>query len=78
MMTLFYSCDFRGHTFIYLYGFASLPVCVCVCVCGAGIAWYSVGSDKFHSSQTTIEHNKMKVQVLPALSDNYMYLVSVI
>ena len=63
-------------SFIYM---ALLPfLCVCVCVCGAGIAWYSVGSDKFHSSQTTIEHNKMKVQVLPALSDNYMYLVSVI
>ncbi|MPC15817.1 hypothetical protein E2C01_008620 [Portunus trituberculatus] len=40
----------------------------------AANAWYSVGSDKFHSTQTTIEHSTMKIQVLPALSDNYMYL----
>ncbi|KAJ8923150.1 hypothetical protein NQ315_001704 [Exocentrus adspersus] len=29
-----------------------------------------------HSSQETIQLNKMKVTILPALSDNYMYLIS--
>lgn len=38
-------------------------------------AWYNVGSDKFHSTQTTVDHTTMKIQVLPALSDNYMYLL---
>lgn len=29
-----------------------------------------------HSAQEIIQLNKMKVTILPALSDNYMYLVS--
>ncbi|CAH1100802.1 unnamed protein product [Psylliodes chrysocephalus] len=30
----------------------------------------------FHSSQVTIKLNSMKIQILPALSDNYMYLIT--
>lgn len=29
-----------------------------------------------HSAQEIVQLNKMKVTILPALSDNYMYLVS--
>jgi len=35
----------------------------------------TVGRGKCHSSQVTVDHLNMKVQVLPALSDNYMYLL---
>ncbi|KAK4318225.1 hypothetical protein Pmani_010762 [Petrolisthes manimaculis] len=38
-------------------------------------AWYNVGSGKFHSNQSSVDHANMKVKILPALSDNYMYLV---
>ena len=34
------------------------------------------GLRESHSSQSTVLLNNMKVVVLPALSDNYMYLVS--
>ncbi|XP_071516616.1 hydroxyacylglutathione hydrolase, mitochondrial isoform X1 [Panulirus ornatus] len=38
-------------------------------------SWYNVGAGRFHSSQTAVDHIKMKVKILPALSDNYMYLL---
>jgi len=38
-------------------------------------AWSKVGIRGFHSGQKLVEHQTMKVRILPALSDNYMYLV---
>ncbi|XP_068243143.1 hydroxyacylglutathione hydrolase, mitochondrial isoform X1 [Palaemon carinicauda] len=38
-------------------------------------AWHTVGVGKFHSNQKSIDHTSMKVKILPALSDNYMYLL---
>lgn len=41
----------------------------------------SISSNGFrglHSLSTTVEHCNMKVQILPALQDNYMYLVSIV
>lgn len=38
-------------------------------------AWYTVGIGRYHSIQTNINHTSMKVKILPALSDNYMYLL---
>jgi len=38
-------------------------------------AWSKVGFRGFHSQQKTVEHLDMKVRILPALSDNYMYLL---
>lgn len=38
-------------------------------------AWYNIGGDKFHSSQSSVDHTTMKIKILPALSDNYMYLL---
>ena len=35
-----------------------------------------VGIRGSHCSQQLIQQDKMKVKILPALSDNYMYLVS--
>lgn len=35
----------------------------------------SNGFGRFHSLGTTVDHPNMKVQILPALQDNYMYLV---
>ncbi|KAF2359928.1 Hydroxyacylglutathione hydrolase [Trinorchestia longiramus] len=37
--------------------------------------WLTVGSGLHHSEQTTTKYPTMKVVVLPALSDNYMYLI---
>lgn len=37
--------------------------------------WLTVGSGKFHSSPTSADYPNMKIQVHPALSDNYMYLI---
>jgi len=36
---------------------------------------FKVGSGRFHSTQSSIQYPKMKVQILPALADNYMYLL---
>lgn len=38
-------------------------------------AWSKVGLRGFHSQQVVVDQNNMKVRVLPALSDNYMYLL---
>ncbi|KAB7507886.1 Hydroxyacylglutathione hydrolase, mitochondrial [Armadillidium nasatum] len=38
-------------------------------------SWYNLGSGKFHSTQELVTYSKMKVNILPALSDNYMYLL---
>jgi len=38
-------------------------------------AWSKVGIRGFHSGQKLVEHKTMKVRILPALSDNYMYLL---
>ena len=38
----------------------------------------SVGLRGYHSAQKVVTGNAMRVRVLPALSDNYMYLVSII
>ncbi|XP_032677463.1 hydroxyacylglutathione hydrolase, mitochondrial-like isoform X3 [Odontomachus brunneus] len=35
----------------------------------------SNGFGRFHSLSTTIDHSNMKVHILPALQDNYMYLI---
>ena len=37
-----------------------------------------VGSRGAHCVSQTINQDKMRVKILPALSDNYMYLVSLI
>ena len=37
-----------------------------------------VGSRGAHCISQTINQDKMRVKILPALSDNYMYLVSLI
>ncbi|RXG53702.1 Hydroxyacylglutathione hydrolase, mitochondrial [Armadillidium vulgare] len=37
-------------------------------------SWYNLGSGKYHSTQELVTYSKMKVNILPALSDNYMYL----
>lgn len=37
----------------------------------------TVGLRGFHSEQELIENSNMDVRILPALQDNYMYLVSV-
>lgn len=37
----------------------------------------SNGFNGFHSLSTTIDRCNMKVHVLPALQDNYMYLVCI-
>ncbi|XP_027222325.2 hydroxyacylglutathione hydrolase, mitochondrial isoform X3 [Penaeus vannamei] len=42
---------------------------------GKANAWYSLGAGKFHSTQVIVEHPNMKIKILPALSDNYMYLL---
>ena len=41
-------------------------------------AYLKLGANGTHSDQSLIQQNKMKVKILPALSDNYMYLVSTI
>ncbi|KAL6423161.1 hypothetical protein ACFW04_010086 [Cataglyphis niger] len=44
----------------------------------ADLAAKSISSNGFrgsHSLSTTVEHCNMKVQILPALQDNYMYLI---
>lgn len=33
------------------------------------------GFGRSHSLSATVQHPNMKVQILPALQDNYMYLV---
>ncbi|KAL7633617.1 UNVERIFIED_CONTAM: hypothetical protein RMT77_016150 [Armadillidium vulgare] len=38
-------------------------------------SWYNLGSGKYHSTQELVTYSKMKVNILPALSDNYMYLL---
>lgn len=38
-------------------------------------AWSKVGLRGYHSGQKTVERATMKVRILPALSDNYMYLL---
>merc|ERR1712059_51014 len=38
-------------------------------------AWSKVGLRGFHSQQVVVDQTNMKVRVLPALSDNYMYLL---
>lgn len=38
-------------------------------------AWYNVGSGKFHSTTMKVDYPHMSVKILPALSDNYMYLI---
>lgn len=38
-------------------------------------AWTTVGLRGFHSDQKLVETPAMKVRILPALSDNYMYLL---
>jgi len=38
-------------------------------------AWSKVGLRGFHSSQKVVDQNTMKIRILPALSDNYMYLL---
>merc|ERR1712012_446920 len=38
-------------------------------------AWSKVGLRGYHSNQKIIEQASMKVRILPALSDNYMYLL---
>ena len=39
-------------------------------------AYLKLGANGTHSDQSLVQQNKMKVKILPALSDNYMYLVS--
>ena len=41
-------------------------------------AYLKLGANGTHSDQSLVQQNKMKVKILPALSDNYMYLVSTI
>jgi len=38
-------------------------------------AWSNVGLRGVHSQQKTVNHINMKIRILPALSDNYMYLL---
>jgi len=38
-------------------------------------AWKDVGFRGYHSIQKTVNQDKMRVRILPALSDNYMYLL---
>lgn len=38
-------------------------------------AWRHVGFRGYHSNQSVVHQGKMKVRILPALSDNYMYLL---
>jgi len=38
-------------------------------------AWSKVGIRGYHSAQKVVDQNTMKVRILPALSDNYMYLL---
>lgn len=38
-------------------------------------AWSKIGLRGFHSSEKIVDQNTMKVRILPALSDNYMYLL---
>lgn len=38
-------------------------------------AWSKIGRRGFHSSEKTVDQNTMKIRILPALSDNYMYLL---
>ena len=41
----------------------------------AATALSSVGLRGFHSAQKLVRGNSMRVRILPALSDNYMYLL---
>lgn len=56
-----------------------IPNCI---VHGATAAYFRVrarlnnGFNRFHSTQVTIALKKMKIKILPALTDNYMYLIT--
>ena len=49
--------------------------CAKKCVFSAH-AYLKLGVNGTHSDQKLVRQNKMQVKILPALSDNYMYLVS--
>ncbi len=38
-------------------------------------AFQNLGLRGVHSAQKVFQYDKMKIKILPALSDNYMYLV---
>lgn len=38
--------------------------------------WATVGRGKLHSKEVKVDYPNMKIQILPALSDNYMYLIT--
>jgi len=62
--------------------FSSLSKRVPLCVTQGATAVYfrvealtKVGVRGYHSDQKIVEQNTMKIRILPALSDNYMYLL---
>ena len=40
------------------------------------LSYIQVGKRLLHSNPVKVDHNKMEIQILPTLEDNYMYLVS--
>jgi len=58
--------------------FSSLPTSVSKTATKAYFktnAYLKLGANGTHSDQSLVQQNEMKVKILPALSDNYMYLI---
>jgi hypothetical protein len=51
---------------------------ICGCDNSTVSAWRAVGFRGFHSQTEVVSSSDMQIHVLPALQDNYMYLVSLV